>query len=180
MKNEAVNLSKNEMLMIMHDQEKEIMQLKAEVKSLREQLESRELKQSKLGDLASASLEITGLLKTAQATAETFAGNMRMRSEKAEAYLKEAKEKAKQIVEDAEATHDRRIAETDAEIEEKWKVIEARLAEMYESRQGLQQLVESGILGQTKPTEKPQPAEKGKSPQKNSPQKNDPQKNKKP
>ena len=179
MKNETVNLSKNEMLMIMHDQEKEIMQLKDELKALRSELDSRELKQARLGDLASATIEITGLLKTAQATAETFVENARLRNEKSEAYLKEAKEKAKQIVEDAEATCSRRIAETDAEIEEKWKVIEARLAEMYESRQGLQQLVESGILGRTEVGAKPQAADKGKAPQKNAPQKTEPQKNKK-
>ena len=157
MKNEAINLSKNEMLMIMHDQEREISELKEEVASLREQLENYDIKIEKIGSLAGAAAEITDLFTTVQKTADVFSANVRLRSEKAEAALSAAEIKAKQIVSDAERTAKKMLSDADIEVEAKWRVIELRLEDMYASRQGLQQLVESGLLGSEKPAKKKKP-----------------------
>ena len=59
MRNESMNLSKNEMMMVMHDQEQEIEKLKAEVAELREKLEDYEIKVSESGSLAEASAKIS-------------------------------------------------------------------------------------------------------------------------
>lgn len=162
MKNDAVNLSKNEMLMVMHDQEKEISELKAEVESLREQLKNYDIKIEKIGSLAGAAAQINDLFTAAQATADMFSVNVKMRSERAEKALIEAETKARQIVDEAERTARKMLNEADIEVEAKWRVIELRLEEMYASRQGLQQLVESGILGNvgTPVKKKPKPEKK--------------------
>lgn len=147
MKNEAVNLSKNEMLMIMHDQEREISELKAEVSLLQDELKNYDIKIENIGSLAGAAAEISELFNAVQATADMFSVNVKLRSERAEKMLVEAETKAKQIVDQAERTARKILNDADIEVEAKWRVIELRLEEMYASHQGLQQLVETGILG---------------------------------
>lgn len=141
-----MNLSKNEMMMVMHDQEQEIEKLKAEAAELRSILDSYEIKVSESGDLAEASAKISGLFDAAQRTVDTYLGNMKMRDEQSEAMLADANQQAERIIAEAEELAAKRLADADAEIEEKWAVIESRLLVMYESHKGLKELVESGIF----------------------------------
>jgi chromosome segregation ATPase len=146
MKNDSMNLSKNEMMMVMHDQEQEIERLKAKVAELQGTIDNYEIKISETGTLAEASAQINNLFEAAQATVETYIGNMRKREEKSEQLLADVQKQADEIISEAETVAQKRLAAADVEIDEKWAVIESRLLVMYESHKGLQELVESGIF----------------------------------
>lgn len=146
MRNESMNLSKNEMMMVMHDQEQEIDKLKAQVEELQAKLDGYEIKVSESGSLAEAAAKVSGLFEAAQLTVDTYLENMKKRDEEAEAVFADVQKQADQIIAEAEEVANKRLAAADAEIEEKWAVIESRLLVMYESHKGLQELVESGIF----------------------------------
>lgn len=146
MKIDSMNLSKNEMMMVMHDQEQEIEKLKSQVDELQAKLDGYEIKISESGDLAEAAAKVSGLFEAAQLTVDTYLENMKRRDEEAEAAFADVQKQADQIIAEAEAVASKRLAAADAEIEEKWAVIESRLLVMYESHKGLQELVESGIF----------------------------------
>ncbi len=146
MRNESMNLSKNEMMMVMHDQEQEIEKLKSQVEELQAKLDGYEIKVSESGSLAEAAAKVSGLFEAAQLTVDTYLENMKKRDEESEAVFADVQKKADQIIAEAEEVAGKRLAAADAEIEEKWAVIESRLLVMYESHKGLQELVESGIF----------------------------------
>lgn len=146
MRNESMNLSKNEMIMVMHDQEQEIEKLKSQVAELQAKLDGYEIKVSESGSLAEAAAKVSGLFEAAQLTVDTYLENMKKRDEQAEAAFSDVQKQAEQIIAEAEDVASKRLAAADAEIEEKWAVIESRLLVMYESHKGLKELVESGIF----------------------------------
>lgn len=146
MRNESMNLSKNEMMMVMHDQEQEIEKLKSQVAELQAKLDGYEIKISESGNLAEAAAKVSGLFEAAQLTVDTYLENMKKRDEQAEAAFSDVQKQAEQIIAEAEDVASKRLAAADAEIEEKWAVIESRLLVMYESHKGLKELVESGIF----------------------------------
>ena len=146
MKNDSLNLSKNEMVMVMHDQEQEIERLKAKVSELQATIANYEIKVEEAGTLAEASAQINNLFEAAQATVETYIENMKKRAEKSEEILADVQKQADGIISEAEAVAQKRLAAADAEIDEKWAVIESRLLVLYESHKGLKELVESGIF----------------------------------
>ena len=146
MRNESMNLSKNEMMMVMHDQEQEIEKLKSQVAELQAKLDGYEIKVSESGNLAEAAAKVSGLFEAAQRTVNTYLENMKRRDERAEAAFNDVQKQAEQIISEAEDVASKRLAAADAEIEEKWAVIESRLLVMYESHKGLKELVESGIF----------------------------------
>ena len=146
MRNESMNLSKNEMMMVMHDQEQEIEKLKSQVAELQAKLDGYEIKVSESGNLAEAAAKVSGLFEAAQLTVDTYLENMKKRDEQAEAAFSDVQKQAEQIIAEAEDVASKRLAAADAEIEEKWAVIESRLLVMYESHKGLTELVESGIF----------------------------------
>ena len=146
MRNESMNLSKNEMMMVMHDQEQEIEKLKSQVEELQAKLDGYEIKVSESGSLADAAAKVSGLFEAAQLTVDTYLENMKKRDEESEAVFADVQKQADQIIAEAEEVASKRLAAADAEIEEKWAVIESRLLVMYESHKGLQELVESGIF----------------------------------
>ncbi len=86
------------------------------------------------------------MFEAAQHTVDTYLENMKRRDEEAEAAFADVQKQADQILAEAEEVASKRLAAADAEIEEKWAVIESRLLVMYESHKGLQELVESGIF----------------------------------
>lgn len=146
MKIDSMNLSKNEMMMVMHDQEQEIERLKSKVAELQATINNYEIKVEESGTLAEASAQINNLFEVAQATVETYIENMRKREEKSEALLADVQKQAESIISDAEDVAQKRLAAADVEIDEKWAVIESRLLVLYESHKGLKELVESGIF----------------------------------
>ena len=146
MRNDSINLSKNEMIMVMHDQEQEIEKLKAQVSELQAKLDNYEIKISNVGSLAEASAQINDLFVAAQATVDTYIENVKKQEARSEEALAEVERQSNEIIAEAEAVAQKRLEAADAEIEEKWAVIESRLLVMYESHKGLKELVVSGIF----------------------------------
>ena len=146
MRNDSINLSKNELIMAMHDQEQEIEKLKAQVSELQAKLDNYEIKISNVGSLAEASAQINDLFVAAQATVDTYIENVKKQEARSEEALAEVERQSNEIIAEAEAVAQKRLEAADAEIEEKWAVIESRLLVMYESHKGLKELVESGIF----------------------------------
>ncbi|MDO4354507.1 MAG: hypothetical protein Q4C93_06030 [Clostridia bacterium] len=146
MRNDSINLSKNEMIMVMHDQEQEIEKLKAQVSELQAKLDNYEIKISNVGSLAEASAQINDLFVAAQATVDTYIENVKKQEARSEEALAEVERQSNEIIAEAEAVAQKRLEAADAEIEEKWAVIESRLLVMYDSHKGLKELVESGIF----------------------------------
>ena len=146
MRNDSINRSKNEMIMVMHDQEQEIEKLKAQVSELQAKLDNYEIKISNVGSLAEASAQINDLFVAAQATVDTYIENVKKQEARSEEALAEVERQSNEIIAEAEAVAQKRLEAADAEIEEKWAVIESRLLVMYESHKGLKELVESGIF----------------------------------
>lgn len=146
MRNDSINLSKNEMIMVMHDQEQEIEKLKAQVSELQAKLDNYEIKISNVGSLAEASAQINDLFVAAQATVDTYIENVKKQEARCEEALAEVERQSNEIIAEAEAVAQKRLEAADAEIEEKWAVIESRLLVMYDSHKGLKELVESGIF----------------------------------
>ena len=146
MRNDSINLSKNEMIMVMHDQEQEIEKLKAQVSELQAKLDNYEIKISNVGSLAEASAQINDLFVAAQATVDTYIENVKKQEARSEEALAEVERQSNEIIAEAEAVAQKRLEAADAEIEEKWAVTESRLLVMYESHKGLKELVESGIF----------------------------------
>ena len=146
MRNDSINLSKNEMIMVMHDQEQEIEKLKAQVSELQAKLDNYEITISNVGSLAEASAQINDLFVAAQATVDTYIENVKKQEARSEEALAEVERQSNEIIAEAEAVAQKRLEAADAEIEEKWAVIESRLLVMYESHKGLKELVESGIF----------------------------------
>ena len=146
MRNDSINLSKNEMIMVMHDQEQEIEKLKAQVSELQAKLDNYEIKISNVGSLAEASAQINDLFVAAQATVDTYIENVKKQEARSEEALAEVERQSNEIIAESEAVAQKRLEAADAEIEEKWAVIESRLLVMYESHKGLKELVESGIF----------------------------------
>ncbi len=146
MRKDSINLSKNEMMMVMHDQEQEIEKLKAQVSELQAKLDNYEIKISNVGSLAEASAQINDLFVAAQATVDTYIENVKKQEARSEEALAEVERQSNEIIAEAEAVAQKRLEAADAEIEEKWAVIESRLLVMYDSHKGLKELVESGIF----------------------------------
>lgn len=146
MRNESMNLSKNEMIMVMHDQEQEIEALKAKVAELQSKLDNYEIKINEAGTLADASARINDLFTAAQATVDTYLENVKNYEKRSEEALAEVEKQSEEILAEAENVAQKRLAAADAEIEEKWAVIESRLLVLYDSHKGLRELVESGIF----------------------------------
>ena len=146
MRNDSINLSKNEMIMVMHDQEQEIEKLKAQVSELQAKLDNYEIKISNVGSLAEASAQINDLFVAAKATVDTYIENVKKQEARSEEALAEVERQSNEIIAEAEAVAQKRLEAADAEIEEKWAVIESRLLVMYDSHKGLKELVESGIF----------------------------------
>lgn len=72
------------------------------------------------------------------------AAQKRITEAEAEATRKEIE--GREIVAEAERKAQKILNDTELEVNEKWKVIEQRLLSMYESHQGLREMVESGIF----------------------------------
>ena len=114
MRNDPVNLSRNEMVMVMHDQEQEIERLRARVRELQSQLNEYEHKFSEAGSLAEIAAHITRLYTAAQATADIYLDNIKKKSDRTEAILAEVEAQADAIISEAEEVAKKRIEAAEA------------------------------------------------------------------
>ena len=81
MRNDPISLSRNEMVMVMHDQEQEIEKLRAKVIELQTKLDEYEIKYTEAGSLAEIAAHITNLFDAAQSTANLYLETIRRKAE---------------------------------------------------------------------------------------------------
>lgn len=141
-RNDVLNLTKNEMIMVMHDQEQEIESLRAQVADLQSKLDNYIVKTEKVGNLADAAAQISGLFDAAQVAVEIYMSSIKMRSDRSEAILAEVEKQADKIISEAEEVAKKRIAAADLEVEQKWNSIETRMLALYESHNGLKEIMD--------------------------------------
>lgn len=133
MRNESLNLSKSEMIMVMRDQEREISELKAKIAELESKSANKDIKIENVGSLAEAAATVNGLFEAAQATADTYLANVKARAARSEEILSGVEVKANKIVAEAEAVAEKKTKACDAEIEKKTKACDAEIAEKREA-----------------------------------------------
>ena len=109
MRNEPVSFSRNEMVMVMHDQELEIERLRAKVEELQARLDDYEVKFKEAGTLADAAIQISGLFEAAQNAANIYLDNIKRKSAKTDAILADVERQADAILTDAEQIAEKRL-----------------------------------------------------------------------
>ena len=109
MRNEPVSFSRNEMVMVMHDQELEIERLRAKVEELQARLDDYEVKFKDAGSLADAAIQISGLFEAAQNAANIYLDNIKRKSAKTDAILADVERQADAILTDAEKIAEKRL-----------------------------------------------------------------------
>lgn len=163
------------MMALIQSQQKEITNLKRQLEDAQNAMKNYELKIEEAGTLAEASAKLNDLFEAAQATADTYLENVKKLEERAQEKLDEVEKQSELVIAEAENVALKRIAAADAEVtkreiegseivaeaerksqklisdaeeevDEKWNLIEERLLKMYESHQGLKEMVESGIF----------------------------------
>ena len=102
MRNDSISLSRNEMVMVLHDQEQEIEKLRAKIEELQAQLDNYEAVFDEAGSLADAAVQINKLFEAAQTTANMYLDNIKRKSERTDAILADVERQADEIISEAE------------------------------------------------------------------------------
>ena len=104
---ELKRLSRADLLEMLIDQSAELQTLRDKLSAAEAALESRELTINNAGSIAEAALRLNGVFEAAEASGRQYLDNVRMLSERQEAVCeqreRESREKAEQLVADAEA-----------------------------------------------------------------------------
>ncbi|MDR1204707.1 MAG: hypothetical protein LBL26_04385 [Peptococcaceae bacterium] len=126
-------LGKTDLLRLLREQEEEIERLGDENRALAKRVEERALIMENAGSIAEASMQINGVMRAAQESADLYLESLRaMRSEykgiieKAE---NEANRRAEEIIREAERRAVAREALEKQTVEEMWKDFKGRMAQ---------------------------------------------------
>ena len=157
---ELQHLTRTELLEILLEREKENIALRAQVKELQEKLDDKVLTIDKVGSIAQASLVLNGIFEAAEASCQQYIQNVQLRSARqdqinqqrekesraqAAALLQQTRQKCQLLEQQTAARCQQMEARADAVVEEKWANISKRLTDLYDSHQGLLELVNLGV-----------------------------------
>jgi cell division septum initiation protein DivIVA len=122
--------SRQDLLELLLEAEKENVSLREENEFLRNELDEKQLKLGKIGSIAEASLALNGVFEAAQASADQYVQNVkRICEEKAQQILqsedivRKARLEAKRIREETELTCQRMIQQAKTESDHYWNMI---------------------------------------------------------
>lgn len=122
--------SRQDLLELLLEAEKENVSLREENEFLRNELDEKQLKLGKIGSIAEASLALNGVFEAAQASADQYVQNVkRICEEKAQQVLqsedivRKARLEAKRIREETELTCQRMIQQAKTESDHYWNMI---------------------------------------------------------
>lgn len=142
---ELKKLSRQELIELFIKQSNELEQLKTSYDTISAQLNEKELKISKIGSLADASIRLNNVFESADAAAKQYIENIKKyeseQYEKCDRALADAKDKATVIIAKAEIEKNKRITEADAY----WNSLSQKLEKFYSLHKGLKKLVENSI-----------------------------------
>ena len=127
---EFKRLSRSELIDIIYQLQLKQEELTADNEKLSEELADKRLRVSKAGNIAEAALEIHNVMQAAQAAAEHYSEEMRIRADQeCQRLLKEAQEKAAEIIEKAQQEADAMVAKAKKENPDYDSAVEAILRE---------------------------------------------------
>ena len=121
----------------------------AEIARLEEQLADKTLRINKAGSIAEAALSLNGMFEAAEASCIQYVENIRRldarQAQVREELLAETRRECQQMRDQTRADCDKLREETDAAVEAQWAQISGRLLNLYDSHQGLMELVDRGM-----------------------------------
>ena len=127
---EFKRLSRAQLIDIIYQLQLKQEELTADNEKLSEELADKRLRVSKAGNIAEAALEIHNVMQAAQAAAEHYSEEMRIRADQEyQRLLKEAQEKAAEIIEKAQQEADAMVAKAKKENPDYDSAVEAILRE---------------------------------------------------
>lgn len=135
-------LGRAELLEMLIAQTQEVERLQTELDAAKAELEQRQILLNEAGNIADACLKINGVFESAQAAAEEYLVNIRLRHEKqdqmAQQMEQEARDKADKILSDAQAASkameeetaarcEQMVAKAQTESDARWKEVSAKV-----------------------------------------------------
>ncbi len=142
--NELKKLNRKELLEILIEQSNEIEHLEAALQATEAKLQERALKISSAGSIAEASLALNGVFEAAQAAAEQYLENIRNSESICQKMQEEAKQRAEQIVAEAEAKAAACEEAAKRNTDRYWSEVSQKLETFYADHQGLKELLSAG------------------------------------
>ena len=157
---EMRRLGRTELLEMLLEQSRENEKLQERVQELEDKLQNKEINLNKAGSIAEAALALNGVFEAAEASCLQYIENIHMLEEKQTVLNKEREEKSKadaavmlsetqarciMLEEETKKKCEERILETDKRVEERWAQISQRLTALYQSHEGLMELVSQGV-----------------------------------
>jgi hypothetical protein len=142
---ELRSLGKEELLRVLRIQEEEIERLAGENRALAERLKERALIMENAGSIAEASLQIGGVMRAAQESADIYLESLRaMEAEyknKVEKAETEANRRAAEIVSEAERRAAAREALEKQTVEDLWKEFKSRMEQFVRAHAELDEII---------------------------------------
>ena len=157
---EMRRLGRTELLEMLLEQSRENERLQEKVQELEEKLQNKEIHLNKAGSIAEAALSLNRVFEAAEASCIQYIENIHMLNERQTVVNKEREEKSKEeaavmlsetqarcmmMEEETKKQCEERIRETDKRVEERWAQISQRLTALYQSHEGLMELVSQGV-----------------------------------
>ena len=132
---ELRKLSRTDLLELLLAQRKENEQLRCILDETQAQLADRTIKMESAGSIAEASLQLSGIFEAAQNSCQFYIDNVQLltdrQMERCQTMEQETKEKC-----------DRMVAEAERQARQYWEQYSAKVKNLIESYEGLQQLME--------------------------------------
>ena len=153
---ELTKLSSKDLLEMLIEQSKEMLELREKLNEAELSLRSREIKIDEAGSLAEAALQLNGVFEAAQAACQQYTDNIcqlskrqeeicaRMEAEseaKAKRILEEAQKKSEEMEHTTKMQCDEMVKRAKAESRAYWNTVSEKLELFYEEHSGLQDML---------------------------------------
>ena len=133
---ELRRLSRTDLLELLLAQRKENEQLRCILDETQSQLADRTIKIDNAGSIAEASLQLSGIFAAAQESCQHYVDNVKLLSER-------QVKLCQQMEDETKAKCDRMVAEAEAQSQKYWENCAAKIRELVDSFDGLQQALDA-------------------------------------
>ena len=145
---ELRRLSRTDLLELLLAQRKENEQLRCILDETQSQLADRTIKIDKAGSIAEASLQLSGIFTAAQDSCQHYIENIKLLSERQATICQQMEAETKEKC-------DRMVAEAEQKAQQCWENCSAKIRNLVESFEGLQQVMDVYAAATRKPTGTP-------------------------